>query len=50
MFANDADFKNDLVAHKIYSSWQFIQFAQENINIAEYCYNTINQIMEKIKQ
>lgn len=48
MFANDADFKNDLVAHKIYSSWQFIQFAQENINIAEYCYNTINQIMEKL--
>ena len=48
MFANDADFKNDLVAHKIYSSWQFIQFAQENINIAEYCYSTINQIVEKL--
>lgn len=48
MFANDADFKNDLIAHKIYSSWQFIQFAQENINIAEYCYSTINQIVEKL--
>lgn len=48
MFASDIDFKNDLIAHKVYTAWQFIQYTQKNIAITEYCAETIAQIIVKM--
>lgn len=48
MFASDIDFKNDLIAHKVYTAWQFIQYTQKNIAITEYCAETITQIISKM--
>lgn len=39
----------DLIEHKIYSAWQFIEYTQENINIANYCVNIINKIIDKLE-
>lgn len=48
MFSNDNDFKKDLVAHKVYSAWQFIQYTQKNIDIVQFCFETISRIIDKM--
>lgn len=48
MYTDDYSFQKDLLAHKVYSSWQFITFTRKNINVVEYCYVTIKNIIEKL--
>lgn len=48
MFADDLSFQKDLLDHKIYSAWQFIIYTRKNIETVEYCYNIINNIIEKL--
>ena len=43
------ELQKDLIEHKIYSAWQFIEYTQENINIANYCVNIINKIIDKLE-
>ncbi len=50
MFTNDLDFKKDLASHHVFTSWQFIQCTQKNINISEYCANTLKKIIEKMAE
>lgn len=40
--------KKDLIEHKIYSSWQFIEYTEKNIAIVHYCMETINNIIGKM--
>lgn len=40
--------KKDLIAHKIYSSWQFIEYTEKNIATVHYCADTINNIIRKM--
>lgn len=40
--------KKDLIVHKIYSSWQFIEYAGKNIATVHYCEDTINNIINKM--
>jgi len=48
LFTNNDDFKKDLVAHKVYSAWQFIQYTQKNIDIVQFCLETISRIIDKM--
>ena len=41
--------KKDLLAHKIYSSWQFIKYTEKNIDIVHYCADTINNLVDKME-
>lgn len=44
----DAALKRDLIAHSIYSSWQFIEYTVKNIETVQYCVDTINNIVDKM--
>ncbi len=44
----DESLKKDLISHKIYSSWQFIEYTEKNIITVKYCADTINNIVEKM--
>ena len=48
MYSNDYDFQKALLDHKVYSAWQFITYTRKNIEIVEYCYSTIKNIIEKM--
>lgn len=48
MFTTDLDFQKDVAAHHIFTSWQFIQYTQKNIQISEYCANILQKIIEKM--
>ena len=48
MFTNDTDLKGALLDHKVYSAWQFIQFTYKNIETVSYCYQTINNVINKM--
>lgn len=48
MFANDTDLKEALLDHKVYSAWQFIQFTHKNIETVNYCFQTINNVIDKM--
>lgn len=45
--ANDSMMK-ELVAHKVYSAWQFITYTEKNIDTVKYCADTINNIIGKM--
>ena len=45
--ANDS-MKKELVAHKVYSAWQFITYTEKNIDTVQYCADTINNIIGKM--
>ena len=40
--------KKDLITHKIYSSWQFVEYTEKNIATVHYCADTINNIISKM--
>ena len=40
--------KKELVAHKVYSAWQFITYTEKNIDTVQYCADTINNIIGKM--
>lgn len=46
---NYEELQKDLIEHKIYTAWQFIEYTQENIDIANYCVNIINEIIDKLE-
>lgn len=48
MYTDDYVFQKDLFTHKVYSSWQFITFTRKNIDIVNYCFVTIKNIIEKM--
>ncbi len=50
MFTTDLDFQKDLASHHVFTSWQFIQYTQKNINISEYCADILEKIIEKMAQ
>ena len=50
MFTTDLDFQKDLAAHHVFTSWQFIQYTQNNIHIVEYCADILGKILEKMSQ
>ena len=50
MFTTDLDFQKDLVAHHVFTSWQFIQYTQKNIQILEYCADILGKILKKMSQ
>lgn len=44
----DDSLRKDLIAHKIYSAWQFIEYTEKNISIVQYCADTLNNIIGKM--
>lgn len=44
----DAALKKDLIAHSIFSCWQFIEYTEKNIETACFCAKTINNIIGKM--
>lgn len=44
----DDALKRDLIAHRIYSSWQFIEYTEKNIATVEYCSKTIANIVDNM--
>ena len=44
----DEALKNELIAHKIFSAWQFIEYTEKNIATVNYCADTINSIIGKM--
>lgn len=44
----DGRFKKDLIIHKIYSAWQFIEYTEKNIATVRYCAETIDNIVKKM--
>lgn len=44
----DYDIQKELLNRKVYSAWQFIVYTKKNIEIVEYCYSTIKNIIEKM--
>lgn len=48
MCMDDYVFQKDLLTHKVYSAWQFITFTRKNIEVVEYCFTTIKNIIEKM--
>ncbi len=40
--------KKELIAHKVYSAWQFIAYTEKNIGTVQYCADTINNIIGKM--
>ena len=45
---SENNLKVELFNHKVYSAWQFIQFTKKNIETVRYCYQTINNIQDKM--
>ncbi|CAI3514344.1 hypothetical protein CIRMBP1292_01064 [Enterococcus cecorum] len=44
----DDSLRKDLIAYKIYSAWQFIEYTEKNISIVQYCADTLNNIIGKM--
>lgn len=44
----DIALKKELIAHNIYSAWQFIEYTEKNIASVQYCADTINNIINKM--
>lgn len=44
----DITLKKELIAHNIYSAWQFIEYTGKNIATVQYCADTINNIIDKM--
>ena len=40
--------KRDLIVHKIYSAWQFVEYTEKNIAIVKYCAETIKSIVSNM--
>lgn len=40
--------KKELIAHKVYSAWQFITYTEKNINTVQYCADTIDNFIGKM--
>lgn len=40
--------KRELIKHKIYSSWQFIEYTEKNIATVRYCADTIYNLVKKM--
>lgn len=40
--------KRELIKHKIYSSWQFIEYTEKNIATVRYCADTIDNLVKKM--
>lgn len=40
--------KKDLIAHKIYTAWQYIEYTEKNIATVRYCADTLKQIIDKM--
>ena len=40
--------KKELIAHKVYSAWQFITYTEKNINTVQYCADTIDNVIGKM--
>ncbi len=49
MYTDDYQFQQELLSHKVYSSWQFILFTRKNIETVQYCYDIINRIIDKME-
>lgn len=48
MITNDKLFKKDLIKHKIYTAWQFIEFTRKNIATAQFCKDTLANIINNM--
>lgn len=48
MYTDDYAFQKDLLNHHVYSAWQFITYTRKNIDVVEYCFTTIKNIIEKM--
>ncbi len=48
MYTDDYTFQKELLSHKVYTSWQFIEFTRKNIATVQYCFETIKSIIEKL--
>lgn len=44
----DDALKRDLITHKIYSAWQFIEYTEKNIATVRYCAETIDTLVKKM--
>lgn len=44
----DDALKRDLITHKIYSAWQFIEYTEKNIATVRYCAETIDILVKKM--
>lgn len=44
----DETLKRDLIAHNIFSAWQFIEYTEKNIATVHYCADTIKNIISKM--
>lgn len=44
----DAALKKDLIVHNIYTSWQFLEYTEKNIETVRYCAETIKNIVDKM--
>lgn len=40
--------RRDLITHKIYSAWQFIEYTEKNIATVRYCAETIDSLVKKM--
>lgn len=40
--------KKDLITHKIYTAWQYIEYTEKNIATVRYCADTLRRIIEKM--
>lgn len=40
--------ENVLMEHKVYTAWQFVQYMYKNIQIVDYCYQTIGRILDEM--
>lgn len=40
--------KRDLIMHKIYSAWQFVEYTEKNIATVRYCAETIDSLVKKM--
>lgn len=40
--------KRELIEHKIFSAWQFMEYTEQNIATVEYCANTIDSLIKKM--
>lgn len=48
MNRTDDEMQKLLYDNKVYSAWQFILYSRKNIELVQYCYDTINRIVDKL--
>ena len=46
---DDYTFQKELINHQVYPAWQFIVNARKNIEVAQYCTDVIESVIEKMK-